>query len=59
MCWFKTNTGVRKGSVLSPVLFYPMMDEIANEVRRENKRPHMKTLFLDILLVWGKDRKEI
>jgi hypothetical protein len=54
--WLKSGSGARQGNVLSPILFNSLMDETANKVKAENKRPDMKKLILaDAVLIWGKE----
>jgi hypothetical protein len=57
--WLRRGSGARQGSVLSPILFNSVMDETANKVKAENKRPDAKTLILaDAVLIWGKDAQD-
>jgi hypothetical protein len=53
---------VRQGSVLSPVLFNAITNEIANIVRIENRRPGIENINICIQCVdlgVGEDEKEI
>jgi hypothetical protein len=55
--WFETGSEVRKGSILLPVLFNNMMDEVVNKVRAENIRADMKTLiFAENVLIGGRQK---
>jgi hypothetical protein len=44
--WFETRLGIRQGSVLSPVLFNVMMNEICNKIRKRNKRKRFKSFYI-------------
>jgi hypothetical protein len=56
----KTGRGATQGSVLSPILFNSVMDETANKIKAENKRPDMKTLILAVaVLIWRKDAQDM
>ena len=58
--WFRNKTGLRQGSVLSPLLFIMVMDEIVKETKEAYGDREMKLLlFADDIVVWGKDSKEV
>jgi hypothetical protein len=57
--WLKIESGVRQGTVRSPVLFNAMMGGIANKMRGEDRRQGKKTLILaGKILSWRKDGKQ-
>jgi hypothetical protein len=37
--WFETKGGVRQGSILSPILFNVIMNEICLKMKEKNRRP--------------------
>ena len=58
--WFSIETGLRQGSVLSPILFIIVMDEIQRRVREKLGSIMMKTmLFADDIVIWGDNEKEV
>lgn len=58
--WFEVRSGVRQGSVLSPLLFAVVMDDILMKVDREGDSTTSRTmLYADDVLVWGEDSTEV
>ena len=58
--WFRNVTGLRQDSVVSPLLFIMVMDEIVKESKEAYKGRKMKLmLFADDIVVWGANSKEV
>lgn len=58
--WFRNKTGLRQGSVLSPLLFIMVMDEIVKKTKEAYGDKEMKILlFADDVVIWGKNSKEV
>lgn len=58
--WFRNVTGLRQGSVLSPLLFIMVMDEIVKESKEACGRREMKLMiFADDIVVWGTNSKDV
>lgn len=58
--WFSVETGLRQGSVLSPILFVIVMDEIHKSVKRKmGSKETNALLFADDIVIWGEDEMEV
>ena len=58
--WFEVETGLRQGSVLSPLVFIIVMDEIHKNVKQRLGQEATKAmLFADDIVIWGDDEKEV
>ena len=58
--WFKVETGLRQGSVLSPILFIIVMDEIHKIIKKRLGSEATKALlFADDIVIWGDDEMEV
>jgi hypothetical protein len=58
--WFETRSGVRQGSVLSPILFNVMMNKICTKVSEEMKETDLKAfIYASDVMIWGEDVKEL
>ena len=58
--WFLNETGLRQGSVLSPLLFIMVMDEIVKETKEKYGDRKLKVmLFADDIVVWGGNTEEV
>ena len=58
--WFKIDTGLKQGSVLSPLLFLIVMDDIMKASMKDYSRAKMKVLLLaDDVVIWGEDQMEV
>ena len=53
--WFKTKSGVRQGSVLSPTLFNIIMSEICLEI----KKITLILVYADEVMFWTNNAKEL
>jgi hypothetical protein len=50
--WFETKCGVRRGSILSPILFNVVMNEIC--LKMKEKTGDLKALvYADDVMIWG------
>jgi hypothetical protein len=58
--WFKINTGMRHGSIISSILYHGMLDGTSNKVKWKNERTGVKAiLFSDSKFFGGKVEKKI
>ena len=55
--WFKIDTGLKQGSVLSPLLFLTVMDDIMKAAMKDYSSAKMKVmLFADDVVIWGENQ---
>ena len=58
--WLKIDTGLKQGSVLSPLLFLMMVDDIMKAAMKDYSSVKMKVLlFADDVVIWGKYQMEV
>ena len=57
--WFKIDTGLKQGSVLSPLLFLMVMDDIMKAAMKDYSRAKMTVLLFADDVIWGKDQMEV
>jgi hypothetical protein len=58
--WFGVKSGVRQGSVLSPLLFIVVMDDMMLKVKEHSDTGSAKTMiYADDILIWGENSYDV